>query len=74
MTFADRITEFCERERIENERRIRAQSALRCARLQISDANVIAAFADKAAELRAAGNDPEPCLLMAREVVMREAA
>jgi hypothetical protein len=74
MTFADRITEFCERERVENERRIRAQSALRCARLQISDANVIAAFADKAAELRAEGNDPEPCLRMALEVVTREAA
>jgi hypothetical protein len=74
MTFADRITEFCERERVENERRIRAQSVLRCARLQISDANVIAAFSDKAAELRAAGNDPEPCLRMARELVVREAA
>jgi hypothetical protein len=74
MTFADRITEFCERERVENERRIRAQSALRCRRLQISDAQVVSAFADAAAKFRAAGNDPEPCLLMAQEVVMREAA
>jgi hypothetical protein len=72
MTFADRITEFCELERVENERRIRAQSALRCSRLKISDANVIAAFADKAAELRAAGNDPEPCLRMAGELVWRQ--
>jgi hypothetical protein len=73
MTFAESMAAYCERERTENERRIRAQSLLRCARLQISDAAVIEAFADKAAELRAAGNDPEPALIGAYLAVRRAA-